>query len=149
MCDIDPAAATDPAIEGGENLSRWVSGEIRRSPRQLLHPHQWLRKMVAHRIADPTILEVIGKWLKTAAMVDGALSKKVRNSIAGSIVTKVPCSLEIASVSRRSAPARSRAAPAGISHLQGPTYGAHRDQWDRVGSSYAASDPKTLSELLT
>ena len=35
--------------------------------------HQWLRKMVAHRIADPTILKLIGKWLKAGAMVDGAL----------------------------------------------------------------------------
>jgi retron-type reverse transcriptase len=45
------------------------------APRQLLHPHQWLRKMVTHRIADRTILEVIGKWLKAGAMVDGAFSK--------------------------------------------------------------------------
>jgi hypothetical protein len=83
------------------------------SPRQLLHRHQWLRETVAHRIADPIILEVIGKWLKAGAMVDGSLSKKIRNSIArGKIVTKGPCSLEIVSVSRRSAPARSRAAPA-------------------------------------
>jgi RNA-directed DNA polymerase len=35
--------------------------------------HQWLRKMVAHRIVDPTILKLIGKWLKAGAMVDGAL----------------------------------------------------------------------------
>jgi len=28
--------------------------------RQLPHRHQWLREMVAHRIADPIILEVIG-----------------------------------------------------------------------------------------
>ena len=35
--------------------------------------HQWLRKMVAHRIADPAILKLIGKWLKAGAMVDGAL----------------------------------------------------------------------------
>jgi hypothetical protein len=30
------------------------------------------RKMVAHRIADPAILKLIGKWLKAGAMVDGA-----------------------------------------------------------------------------
>src|ERR1700692_4693410 len=35
--------------------------------------HQWLRKMVAHRIADPAILKLIGKWLKAGAMVDGVL----------------------------------------------------------------------------
>src|ERR1700688_3047221 len=29
--------------------------------------------MVAHRIADPAILKLIGKWLKAGAMVDGAL----------------------------------------------------------------------------
>jgi len=33
--------------------------------------HQWLRKMVAHRIADPAILKLIGKWLKAGAMVMG------------------------------------------------------------------------------
>jgi RNA-directed DNA polymerase len=34
--------------------------------------HQWIRKMVAHRIADPTILKLIGKWLRAGAVVDGA-----------------------------------------------------------------------------
>jgi hypothetical protein len=29
------------------------------------------------------VLEVIGKWLEARAMVDGTLSKKIRNSIAG------------------------------------------------------------------
>jgi hypothetical protein len=33
--------------------------------------------MLAHRIADPTMLGVIGKWLKAGVMVDGALSKKI------------------------------------------------------------------------
>jgi hypothetical protein len=32
MCDIDPAAASDLAIGGGENLFRWVSGKTRRPP---------------------------------------------------------------------------------------------------------------------
>jgi RNA-directed DNA polymerase len=32
---------------------------------------QWLRKMVAHRIADPVILSLIGKWLNAGAMKDG------------------------------------------------------------------------------
>lgn len=34
---------------------------------------QWLRKMVAHRIADPVILSLIGKWLNAGAMVDGVV----------------------------------------------------------------------------
>lgn len=33
--------------------------------------HQWLRRMVAHRIADPTILRLISKWLKAGALRDG------------------------------------------------------------------------------
>src|ERR1700724_1613046 len=35
--------------------------------------HRWLPKMVSHRMPDPTILKLIGKWLKAGAMVDGAL----------------------------------------------------------------------------
>jgi len=35
--------------------------------------HQWLRKMVAHRIADPVILRLIGKWLNAGAMQDGVV----------------------------------------------------------------------------
>jgi RNA-directed DNA polymerase len=33
--------------------------------------HQWLRRMVAHRIADPIILQLVSKWLKAGAMQDG------------------------------------------------------------------------------
>jgi ABC-type multidrug transport system fused ATPase/permease subunit len=38
--------------------------------------HQWLRRMVAHRIADPIILRLISKWLKAGAFghVAGALT---------------------------------------------------------------------------
>jgi hypothetical protein len=46
------------------------------APPQLRHQHQWLRKMVTHRIADRTILEMVGKWLKVGAMGDGAFSKE-------------------------------------------------------------------------
>jgi RNA-directed DNA polymerase len=34
---------------------------------------QWLRKMVAHRISDPVILSLIGKWLNAGAMQDGVV----------------------------------------------------------------------------
>lgn len=34
---------------------------------------QWLRKMVAHRIADPVITSLIGKWLNAGAMQDGVV----------------------------------------------------------------------------
>jgi len=35
--------------------------------------HRWLRKMVAHRIADPVILRLIGKWLNAGVMQDGVV----------------------------------------------------------------------------
>jgi group II intron reverse transcriptase/maturase len=35
--------------------------------------HQWLRRMLAHRVADPVILSLIGKWLKAGAIHDGQL----------------------------------------------------------------------------
>ena len=35
--------------------------------------HQWLRQMVAHRIADPVILRLIGKWLRAGAMQGGVV----------------------------------------------------------------------------
>jgi len=38
---------------------------------------QWLRKMVAHRIADPVILGLIGKWLNAGAMQDGVVICRV------------------------------------------------------------------------
>ena len=33
--------------------------------------HQWLRRMIAHRIADPIILRLVSKWLKAGALRDG------------------------------------------------------------------------------
>lgn len=35
--------------------------------------HQWLRRMVAERIADPVILGLISKWLNAGAMQDGVV----------------------------------------------------------------------------
>jgi group II intron reverse transcriptase/maturase len=35
--------------------------------------HQWLRRMVAHRIADRVILRLIGKWLRAGVMQDGVV----------------------------------------------------------------------------
>lgn len=36
--------------------------------------HQWLRKMIEHRIADPEILRLIGKWLRAGVMADGVVT---------------------------------------------------------------------------
>jgi group II intron reverse transcriptase/maturase len=38
--------------------------------------HTWLLRMIAHRIADPVILRLIGKWLKAGVMQNGVV---VRN----------------------------------------------------------------------
>jgi len=35
--------------------------------------HQWLKKMVAHRIADGVLLSLIGKWLRAGVMQDGVV----------------------------------------------------------------------------
>jgi RNA-directed DNA polymerase len=37
--------------------------------------HQWLRQMVAHRIADPVILRLIGKWLRAGVMQGGVVTR--------------------------------------------------------------------------
>ena len=42
--------------------------------------HQWLRRMVAQRIADPVILSLIGKWLKAGVMEDGSSSRTGRGN---------------------------------------------------------------------
>jgi RNA-directed DNA polymerase len=33
--------------------------------------HSWLRRMVAHRVADPVVLSLIGMWLRAGVMQDG------------------------------------------------------------------------------
>jgi RNA-directed DNA polymerase len=35
--------------------------------------HQWLMRMVAHRIADRVILRLVGKWLRAGVMQDGVV----------------------------------------------------------------------------
>src|SRR6202140_2277089 len=37
--------------------------------------HDWLQKMVAHRIADPLILRLIGKWLNAGFMMGGVVTR--------------------------------------------------------------------------
>lgn len=35
--------------------------------------HSWLWRMLAHRVADPVILGLVGKWLKAGAIHDGEI----------------------------------------------------------------------------
>jgi RNA-directed DNA polymerase len=37
--------------------------------------HEWLRKMIARRIADPVITGLIGKWLKAGVMEHGVVAR--------------------------------------------------------------------------
>ena len=37
--------------------------------------HDWLQRMVAHRIADPLILRLIGKWLNAGFMMGGVVTR--------------------------------------------------------------------------
>ena len=49
--------------------------------------HEWLQKMVAHRIADPLILRLIGKWLKAGYMLGGVVTRTEEGSPQGGPVT--------------------------------------------------------------
>jgi len=51
--------------------------------------HEWLRKMVAHRIADPVILGLVGKWLKAGVMQDGVVVRADEGSPQGGPVSPV------------------------------------------------------------
>lgn len=51
--------------------------------------HDWLRKMVAHRIADPVILRLIGRWLRAGVMQDGVVVRVHEGSPQGGPVSPV------------------------------------------------------------
>ena len=51
--------------------------------------HEWLRKMVAQRIADPVILSLIGKWLRAGVMQDGVVVRAHEGSPQGGPVSPV------------------------------------------------------------
>ena len=51
--------------------------------------HAWLRKMVAHRIADPVILRLIGKWLRAGVMQDGVVVRAEEGVSQGNPISPV------------------------------------------------------------
>jgi RNA-directed DNA polymerase len=51
--------------------------------------HDWLQKMVAHRIADPLILRLIGKWLKAGYMVEGVVLRTEEGSPQGGPISPI------------------------------------------------------------
>ena len=51
--------------------------------------HEWLRKMIAHRIADPVILQLIGKWLKAGVMENGVVMRMADGSPQGGSISPI------------------------------------------------------------
>lgn len=51
--------------------------------------HKWLRKMVAHRIADPAILGLVGKWLRAGVMQDGVVVRADEGSPQGGPISPI------------------------------------------------------------
>jgi len=48
--------------------------------------HQWLRRMVAHRIADGVILRLIGKWLRAGVLQDGVVIRTEAGTPQGGLI---------------------------------------------------------------
>ena len=51
--------------------------------------HEWLQKMVAHRIADPLILRLVGKWLHAGYMLEGVVTRTEEGSPQGGPISPV------------------------------------------------------------
>lgn len=51
--------------------------------------HDWLQKMVAHRIGDPVILRLIGKWLNAGFMAGGVVTRTEEGSPQGGPISPI------------------------------------------------------------
>jgi group II intron reverse transcriptase/maturase len=51
--------------------------------------HEWLRKMVAHRIADPVILGLVAKWLRAGVMQEGVVIRVEEGSPQGGPISPI------------------------------------------------------------
>ena len=51
--------------------------------------HDWLLKMVAHRIGDPVILRLIGKWLNAGFMAGGLVTRTEEGSPQGGPISPI------------------------------------------------------------
>ncbi len=51
--------------------------------------HDWLQAMVAHRIADPLILRLIGKWLNAGFMAGGVVTRTEEGSPQGGPISPI------------------------------------------------------------
>ncbi len=55
--------------------------------------HDWLRKMVAHRIADPVLLRLVVKWLRAGVMQDGVVVRNREGVSQGNPISPVLANL--------------------------------------------------------
>jgi group II intron reverse transcriptase/maturase len=76
------ALRTVHAAVMGERVNWVVDADIRDFFGQV--DHLWLERMVAHRIADPRILRLIGLWLRAGVMEDGVYTDTERGTPQGS-----------------------------------------------------------------
>jgi len=51
--------------------------------------HQWLLRMVAHRIADSVLLRLIGKWLRAGVMQNGVITRMEEGTPQGGPISPV------------------------------------------------------------
>lgn len=55
--------------------------------------HLWLRRMVAHRIADPVILGLVAKWLKAGVMEHGVVTRSDEGTPQGGPISPILANL--------------------------------------------------------
>ncbi|OMH19605.1 hypothetical protein AC231_19650, partial [Clostridium pasteurianum] len=51
--------------------------------------HQWLMKMIKLRIADPVIINMIGKWLKAGVMINGVVTINTQGTPQGGPISPI------------------------------------------------------------
>ncbi|WP_269751023.1 group II intron reverse transcriptase/maturase [Paenactinomyces guangxiensis] len=51
--------------------------------------HDWMMKMVKHRVADPVILRLIGKWLRAGVMENGVVRRNDEGSPQGGPISPI------------------------------------------------------------
>jgi RNA-directed DNA polymerase len=47
--------------------------------------HDWLLRMLAHRIADPRVLRLIGQWLRAGILEGGVYADTVEGTLQGAV----------------------------------------------------------------
>ena len=61
----------------------WCAKPSRRSQLTGYSDHNWLLRMLAHRIADPRVLRLIGQWLRAGILEGGVYADTVEGTRQG------------------------------------------------------------------